>query len=808
MSSCPGDGALRMLGTDAIGDATYAAIEHHVEGCPDCKSDLERLAHRHLAPAVVSADPERLPCIPGFEIQSELGRGAMGVVYLAIETGLDRLVALKVLPGSMGADGGAGPRRRWLREARAISSVRHPNVVPLYDFGEADGSFFLVLEFVPGGTLKQRLTEPLPPRVAAGLIETTARAVGHVHNRGLFHLDLKPSNILLDGEENEPWERVTPRIADFGLAISNDDAGASENSLAGIRGTPSYMAPEQASGTRANVGAAVDIHALGAILYELLTGRPPFRGTSTLETLDQIRGQNPVPLRRLNPKLPRDLETIALKCLEKNPLRRYASAATLADDLHRWLDSRPILARPVSPFEHGARWCRRQPIIAALATTLMLTLIGGILGLLALLRRSETLRSSSDERYQVASQALDGLTNIFVEDAQLNKKTPVYYRRDQRWKAIEIARLQVLELLKQDPRDIRSLRRLASIDHRLTTFCSVNGKETEARSLIEEAIGCLETCLAVAPGDMEIRLQLLTEIDLLLPHLFGRANDRLYDRWNARAIAMLEQLKASHEDHIRVALALSRVHRDRANTLISNGELDFARTALVTDVRWVRSLLDADSECPVFILSEALTLAALGQWSGEFKLARTSIQLHQSDVEIRNLELGLAELTARRVGWLPTSVKSPLLLPADLPDGAWADRVISAIESDAAKFRIARTRIPAIAWSTRGYFTDTLWRQRTVGKLDDAQRIVDQLLALAERLTKSYPDQAAPCMLLSEGYVQRAKNAFRIPGEPVKEWNQNALDAAIQAAALDPENEEAHNLVKERRARVNRPALR
>ncbi len=333
MSSCPGEGALRMLGTDAIGDTTYAAIEQHVEGCPDCKSDLERLACGHPAHAAVSTEPERFPRIPGFEIQSDVGRGAMGVVYLAIETGLDRLVALKVLPGSMGADGGAGPRRRGLREARAISSVRHPNVVPLYDYGEADGSFFLVLEYVPGGTLKQRLTEPLPPRVAAGLIETIARAVGHVHSRGLFHLDLKPSNILLDGETNDPWDRVTPRIADFGLALCSDYAGASEKSLAGIRGTPSYMAPEQASASRADIGAAADIHALGAILYELLTGRPPFRGTSTLETLDQIRGQDPVPLRRLNPKLPRDLETIALKCLEKNPSRRYASAESLASDL-------------------------------------------------------------------------------------------------------------------------------------------------------------------------------------------------------------------------------------------------------------------------------------------------------------------------------------------------------------------------------------------------------------------------------------------------------------------------------------------
>jgi serine/threonine protein kinase len=263
-----------------------------------------------------------------------------------------------------------------------------------------------VLEYVPGGTLKQRLAEPPPPRAAAGLVETIARAVAYVHGRGLLHLDLKPSNILLDCERNDPRDRVTPRISDFGLALSNDDAGPSETSLAGLRGTPSYMAPEQAATSRTGPGAAADIHALGAILYELLTGRPPFQGTSTLETLDQVRGQEPVPPRRLNPKIPRDLETIALNCLEKNHSRRYASADALAGDLRRWRDGKPIPARPVSPIQHAGRWCRRQPVIAALAAALFLTVVGAFLGLFQLLKHSEASN-------QVASKSLDELLNIF-----------------------------------------------------------------------------------------------------------------------------------------------------------------------------------------------------------------------------------------------------------------------------------------------------------------------------------------------------------------------------------------------------------
>ena len=403
MSSCPGKWTLRFLGTDALGDATFSAIEEqHVEELPgDVKSVLERLAHRRGDPECALPGPARSPRIPGFEIQSELGRGAMGVVYLAIETGLDRLVALKILPKALGPDGGAGPRRRWLREARAVSSVRHPNVVPLYRFGEADGWFFLVLEFVSGGTLKQRLAEPLTPRVAAGLVETIACAVGYLHGRGLLHLDLKPSNILLDRDVNSAWDRVTPRISDFGLAHSDGDQSASQASLAGLRGTPSYMAPEQATVSPAGVGAAADIHALGAILYELLTGRPPFQGASTLETLDQVRGQNPVPPRRLNPKIPRDLETIALKCLEKSPARRYATAGALSGDLNRFLAGRPITARPVSPPEHTWRWCRREPLAATLAATLFLTVIVSFLGLLDSLRRSGECSSGRHSRRRI-----------------------------------------------------------------------------------------------------------------------------------------------------------------------------------------------------------------------------------------------------------------------------------------------------------------------------------------------------------------------------------------------------------------------
>jgi tetratricopeptide (TPR) repeat protein len=415
MSSCPAEELLRSLGTDALGDATYTAIEEHVEDCPVCKEVLERLAHRLPDSPVVLPGPQRMPRIPGFEIQSELGRSAMSVVYLAIETGLDRRVALKILPGAVGADASTGARRRWLREARAVSSIRHPNVVPLYDYGEADGWFYLVLEYVPGGTLKQRLTDPLPPRVAAGLVETISRAVGSVHDSGLLHLDLKPSNILLDCTGDTLWHRATPRVSDFGLALDDTDVGPSEMSMAGPRGTPSYMAPEQTTASRAQIGPATDVYALGAILYELLTGRPPFQGTSTLETLDQVRGQEPVTPRRLNPKIPRDLETIVLKCLEKSPSRRYISSEALADDLRRWLDGRPITARRASPVEHAWRGCRRNPVVSSLAAALAVTIALGFVVLVALLRNAQARQRTAEANYRIALNTVKDAASLSPE---------------------------------------------------------------------------------------------------------------------------------------------------------------------------------------------------------------------------------------------------------------------------------------------------------------------------------------------------------------------------------------------------------
>jgi WD40 repeat protein len=299
----------------------------------------------------------------GYEVFGELGRGGMGVVYLARNIPLNRPCALKTFPAGEGAPKAAA---RLRAEAETIARLRHPNVVQIYRVGAAAGVPFLELEYLAGGSLADAIDgTPRAAAEAARLIEPVARAVAEAHRLGIIHRDLKPSNILLAADG-------TPKVSDFGLArsLASDVRLTHTGQLVG---TPCYMAPEQAEAGAVDVGPAADIYSLGAILYELLTGHPPFRATTTLQTLDLVRSREPVPPRRMQPAVPRDLETICLKCLHKDPHRRYPGAGALADDLGRFVSGQPILARPTGTAGRAWKWTRRHPAVAVLSTALMLT---------------------------------------------------------------------------------------------------------------------------------------------------------------------------------------------------------------------------------------------------------------------------------------------------------------------------------------------------------------------------------------------------------------------------------------------------
>ena len=357
-----------------------------------------------------------------YELLEEIARGGMGIVYKARQVSLNRLVALKMILAGQFAS--AAEVQRFRREAENVANLDHPSIVPIYEVGEHQGNQYFSMKRIEGGSLPHGKREP---HAAAQLVATVARAVHHAHQRGVLHRDLKPGNILIDADGE-------PHISDFGLAkrVEGDQHSSQSGSIVG---TPSYMAPEQAAGKK-GLTVAVDVYSLGAIFYEMLTGRPPHQGETPLDTLLLVLKREPLPPRSLNPDLDRDLETICLKCLHKEPERRYPNAQALAEDLERFLGGKPIEARPVGSVERAVKWARRNVVVSTLTAAMVLALVAGIVvsSIFAVSARREAL-GAYVEKIRADQQALE---------AELAKKAEEVVRKlaEDEKQAADLARKQ------------------------------------------------------------------------------------------------------------------------------------------------------------------------------------------------------------------------------------------------------------------------------------------------------------------------------------------------------------------------------
>jgi serine/threonine protein kinase/tetratricopeptide (TPR) repeat protein len=799
MTRCPSPELLGRLGRDSLDDPCLASLAAHVGACPDCQDMLERLAAEvsdsgeHRSPPPGMAEP---PTIPGFAIEQELGRGGMGVVYQARQPQFARRVAIKLV--RPGAAFQAEERRRWLREARATGRVRNRHIVAVHQAGEHDGWLYLVLDLIPGGSLARRIDGPLPARIAAALAMTVARAVEQVHRAGILHLDIKPSNILLDGPTDAPWDRLTPMITDFGIARASDDAGTNDSGPIGARGTPSYMAPEQIAGDPAAIGPRTDVFALGATLYHLLTGRPPFQAASAIETFDLVRTRDPAAPRSLVPALPRDLETIALTCLQKDPRRRYDSAEALANDLQRWLDGFPIRARPVSMLEQARRWCRRRPAMASLLLLLALTVVSSLGGLLTLWRHSEAQRTRAEHALaravaseRTAAGTVDDLTGLLmtVVDA------PQMLAAERLDRSVAVAKELAAKLRRDPGSDRSSLVAVCRLDRQLSEMLRRGNRLTEAAGLLRESIGLIEARRSPPGADPSLEL----EYGLAWTVLGEVRRNELRDDEALACFRKAEAILEGPAGDPRRLVAIVAIDEARRNTVEQQrrmGRTEAARRLVEQHIGMLERLGHSGDADPAIGLLAALARADLDGHDSAITAIRAAVGNFPPG---RTFPEAFAD---RLAPWLADGITAdpPRGGPAGPEDRldpeARADAIIAALEARCRSVGLHPALFPRAARSAATSIAYAARDQRRAGLIDDARRSAALLNAFGTRLIRTNPDVAEFHLILSEAYMQESKFGWPVDDfDAIEEAIRKALGEAGSALRLDPRNVEARVFV-------------
>lgn len=707
------------------------------------------------------------PEVPGYELLEELGRGGMAVVFRARQLKPQRLVALKILHHPTSGD--ASWVARFRTEAEAVAQLEHPNIVRMYEVGEAQRVSYLALEFVDGGNLAARLQgQTQEPRWTAEMIATLARAMQFAHQRGVIHRDLKPANILLQVPADAM--PVVPKITDFGLAKRLDDDGQ-QTRTGDILGTPSYMAPEQATGVTRNIGPACDVHALGVILYEMLTGRQPYRGADVMETLRLVATADPIPPRRLDANIPRDLETICLKCLEKRPRQRYASAAELAAELQRFLNNETIRTRPAGALEKTYKWSQRHPATAlALAVVFFVPLLIAI-GLLSHNARiSQELARTAQQRNRAEANLLETQESIDhllreIQTGQLSnlpRSAPV--RREMLEWAIGLCqqlRVQNPDNARLQLQSIRATRQTADLQRLL-------GRFAEAEEDYGQAIRQLSLLVDEQPREPPLVRELAAAHNNagLLAEQMGRT--AVAEKAYRRALDLWLRLgEAAPSDDVQQAHAATLSNLGRL--LVQFGRTTDAEQCFEKAIELQASLVKEkpdDAQRRFALATSRINYGNLRLASGRFRVACGLIEPAQVE---------LSELTKLK----PENVEFQAALAA--VENNLAAAAIALQQPQAAEQAYGRA-IDRFGSLVRDFPTDVTFREQLATtqlnlallwadteREDDAQPLLEQARSTFAQLSDEQPDvpqfRQAISKALQQLAAQQAKHGQQLEAE-------------------------------------------
>ncbi|MBI1324674.1 protein kinase [bacterium] len=799
-NDCPPESLLRRIGDDEIAEVLYSKLERHIETCPDCQAILQDWADSDRVPAysidaggfhAESSDTDEfevVPAIPGFRLIRELGRGGEGVVHLAEESETQRLVALKFLPGGWMAD--PEGRSRWLRQVRATARIQHENVVRLYRIEETSRWYVMVLEYVAGGTLRDRVDRPLTPVAAATLVHRLALAVGEIHRAGIWHLDLKPSNVLLDGSESTVLENCTPKISDFGIAM-RDELTANEQSHGG--GTPAFMSPEQAGRGMRRLGPATDVYGLGAILYYCLTAKPPFEGTSTSESIYRVLNE---PLRF--PELTEvtiepQLIAICRKAMAKSPTSRFSNPGQMAKALGQWIASnsacvsvgtetnRPVLSGKI----RNAR------------SFVTLSLIALSISLYPLARWFSSV--DRDENSEPLTK-----TEWIQELRQVEPSVFFGPRLD---RLIASSRQRTEDLLSVSTGDPEELARFGMmLQATAARFCSSLNKELfeAADDLFECAVRLLERSDELAPGNQAtIRELALTEFS------FGHVKDNDLEADEAAVIKKFQQDVRHFE---RASLWIDRIEDHRSRVHLASQILDRARehafnANLKGLTRAAQVWNDFHEKCETQWSDLAdseeirLRLALFDRQEFEPRLSSVRKKDHSTLDESTRLLLERELVMYRLV---------PLVFRAGKVHAEPTVEEMESVLKDAEGLLKKMGRNPeliiTIAYEEliRPVATVSTWL-RANGNWPIAQSLANRYRIIAQALNQRYPDRFECYLALSESYLQNWKNALQAQDPAGAEAGLKvSLEMAQRATRIAPGNVKARAMLEDRESRLAR----